>query len=208
MSHKNQEKINKKTLIMDVAEKLFVEKGYANTTMTEIAKKVQIAKGTLYLYFSSKKDLYFTSVERALRTLQDIIIKNFDNCKNGFEKVVSMGKTYVYFSLEYPNYYKLILNYETLEFNFDESDSHVKKAYEKSEDIFKLLVSSIEEGIKDGSIDKYLDPIKISMVLWGEITGLVQQINLRGSLYKKWTNLMPIEIYDYYIEVTQKMLSS
>ncbi|PNR96809.1 TetR/AcrR family transcriptional regulator [Petrotoga sp. 9PWA.NaAc.5.4] len=208
MSHKNQAKINKKTLIMDVAEKLFVEKGYANTTMTEIAKKVQIAKGTLYLYFSSKKDLYFTSVERALKTLQDIIIKNFDNCKNGFEKVVSMGKTYVYFSLEYLNYYKLILNYETLEFNFDESDSHVKKAYEKSEDIFKLLVSSIEEGIKDGSIDKYLDPVKISMVLWGEITGLVQQINLRGSLYKKWTNLTPKEIYDYYIEVTQKMLSS
>lgn len=40
---------------MDAAEKLFIQKGYQNTTMTEIAKKSKLAKGTLYLYFSSKK---------------------------------------------------------------------------------------------------------------------------------------------------------
>lgn len=198
-----EEKMN---LIMNIAEKIFVEKGYQNATMTEIAKKVNIAKGTLYLYFSSKKDLYFTSVERALTTLKNLIIDNFKNCKNGFEKVVTMGKTYVFFSTEYPNYYKLILNYETLEFNFDDKDQHVKKTYERSQEIFELLVSCVKEGIKDGSIDKEFDPSKISMILWGEITGLVQQVNLRGKLYKKWTGLTPIQIYEYYIEVTKKML--
>ncbi len=42
---------------MDAAEKLFIQKGYQNTTMTEIAKKSKLAKGTLYLYFSSKKKI-------------------------------------------------------------------------------------------------------------------------------------------------------
>ncbi len=44
---------------MDAAEKLFIQKGYQNTTMTEIAKKSKLAKGTLYLYFSSKKRSLF-----------------------------------------------------------------------------------------------------------------------------------------------------
>jgi hypothetical protein len=119
-----------------------------------------------------------------------------------------MGETYVSFSLEYVDYYKLILNYETLEVHFDDKDPHVKKAYEKSEEIFKLLVSSVEEGIKDGSIDERLEPLKIAMVLWSEITGMVQQVSLRETLYQKWTGLKPLQIYEYYIEVTKKMLAS
>jgi len=67
LEKKNKEE--KMNLIMNVAEKIFVEKGYEEATMTEIAKRANLAKGTLYLYFSSKKDLYFTSVERALSTL-------------------------------------------------------------------------------------------------------------------------------------------
>ncbi|CEP77843.1 MAG: TetR/AcrR family transcriptional regulator [Defluviitoga tunisiensis] len=204
----DNKKEKKKNLIMDAAEKLFIQKGYQNTTMTEIAKKSKLAKGTLYLYFSSKKDLYFTSVERALRTLKELIDEGINNCKNGFEKVVSMGKTYVNFSINYENYYRLILDYETQETKFDESDPNVKKAYEKSEEIFNLLVSSVTEGKNDGSIDKNLDTTKISIVLWAEITGLVQQVSLRRDLYKKWTALNPGQIFDYYIEVTQRMLSA
>ncbi|POZ88867.1 MULTISPECIES: TetR/AcrR family transcriptional regulator [Petrotoga] len=206
LEKKNKE--GKLNLIMNVAEKIFVEKGYEKATMTEIAKRANLAKGTLYLYFSSKKDLYFTSVERALSALLASIIKKFSSCKNGFEKVVSMGETYVSFSLEYVDYYKLILNYETLEVHFGDKDPHVKKAYEKSEEIFRLLVSSVEEGIKDGSIDERLEPLKIAMVLWSEITGMVQQVSLRETLYEKWTGLKPLQIYEYYIEVTKKMLAS
>lgn len=70
------------------------------------------------------------------------------------------------------------------------------------------MVSSVTEGKNDGSIDKNLDTTKISIVLWAEITGLVQQVSLRRDLYKKWTALNPGQIFDYYIEVTQRMLSA
>ena len=43
----DNKKEKKKNLIMDAAEKLFIQKGYQNTTMTEIAKKSKLAKGTL-----------------------------------------------------------------------------------------------------------------------------------------------------------------
>jgi|SRR5580692_9208457 TetR/AcrR family fatty acid metabolism transcriptional regulator len=49
--------------ILDAARKTFAKKGFADATMDEIAAACGLAKGTLYLYFKSKRDVY-------LRTLQ------------------------------------------------------------------------------------------------------------------------------------------
>jgi len=41
--------------IMDVAEKLFEEVGYHETTMDKIAERVEFSKGSLYNYFENKE---------------------------------------------------------------------------------------------------------------------------------------------------------
>ena len=110
------------------------------------------------------------------------------------------------FSINYENYYRLILDYETQETKFDESDPNVKKAYEKAK---KYLIYWFRQLQKvKMMVLLILDTTKISIVLWAEITGLVQQVSLRRDLYKKWTALNPGQIFDYYIEVTQRMLSA
>lgn len=43
--------------ILDVARRLFVERGYAGTSVQEIAEQVQMTKGSLYYHFSSKEEL-------------------------------------------------------------------------------------------------------------------------------------------------------
>lgn len=43
--------------ILDAAEFLFTTKGYSNTTINDILKKVGIAKGTFYHYFQSKEEV-------------------------------------------------------------------------------------------------------------------------------------------------------
>ncbi len=44
--------------IQSAAMEVFCSKGYQNSTMGEIAKKAKVAKGTVYLYYKSKEDLY------------------------------------------------------------------------------------------------------------------------------------------------------
>ncbi len=43
--------------LMDAAERLFIEKGIATTSIDDIAAGAQVAKGTFYLYFPSKEAL-------------------------------------------------------------------------------------------------------------------------------------------------------
>jgi AcrR family transcriptional regulator len=53
-----EDKIQKKEKIFDAAFEAFLEKGYANTKMSEIAASAGIAKATLYDYFASKEALF------------------------------------------------------------------------------------------------------------------------------------------------------
>ncbi|HEX8903884.1 MAG TPA: TetR/AcrR family transcriptional regulator [Longimicrobiaceae bacterium] len=52
--------------IVEAALDLFVEKGFAATRMDEIAKRAGVTKGTVYLYFPSKEDLFRAVVEEMM----------------------------------------------------------------------------------------------------------------------------------------------
>lgn len=51
-------KADKEKRIVNAATKLFAERGYQGTTIDEIAREANIAKGTVYLYFKDKQELF------------------------------------------------------------------------------------------------------------------------------------------------------
>ncbi len=55
---------DRKEEIVEAALDIFAEKGYFNSRVAEIVEKVGIAKGTFYLYFNSKKDLFLEMINR------------------------------------------------------------------------------------------------------------------------------------------------
>src|SRR5699024_6723315 len=54
----------RKKEIMDVAETLFITKGYAKTTINNILSEIDIANGTFYYYFISKEDVIDAIIDR------------------------------------------------------------------------------------------------------------------------------------------------
>lgn len=52
---------NKRQQILKAALEVFKTKGYANTSITDIAKQADIGKGTLYLYFKNKEELLYSA---------------------------------------------------------------------------------------------------------------------------------------------------
>jgi AcrR family transcriptional regulator len=55
--------------LLDAALELFVEKGFAATRSEEVAARAGVSKGTLYLYFPSKEELFKAVVRQNLSTL-------------------------------------------------------------------------------------------------------------------------------------------
>ena len=67
--------------ILHAALELFVEKGYATTRLEDVAQRAGVSKGTVYLYFDSKEDL-FKSVIRSgiVRAIEEAekLVSGFD----------------------------------------------------------------------------------------------------------------------------------
>ncbi|MCY7012205.1 TetR/AcrR family transcriptional regulator [Streptococcus sanguinis] len=57
---------NKKDFILDTAQKLFMEQGFDQTSISQILEATQIARGTLYYYFSSKEEIMDAIIERTI----------------------------------------------------------------------------------------------------------------------------------------------
>ncbi|MGN0740420.1 MAG: TetR/AcrR family transcriptional regulator [Treponema sp.] len=62
--------------ILDGAVKVFAQKGYDKTTITDIAGELKISQGLCYRYFPSKEDIY----DAALENYADLIVQ--ENLKN------------------------------------------------------------------------------------------------------------------------------
>jgi len=60
--------------LINTAERLFMEKGYEHTAISDIVKELNIAQGTLYYYFRSKEDILEAVVEKSIAVLEQNVI--------------------------------------------------------------------------------------------------------------------------------------
>lgn len=86
INRKQQEYEFKKNLIVTAAKEIFFSKGFENTTMLEIAKKVGYSKGSIYSYFKSKNEVCFCIVNNYFMDIaqlaNEISKRSTQACKN------------------------------------------------------------------------------------------------------------------------------
>lgn len=186
---KEREKEERRNQIIDAAESVFFSKGRENTTMEEIAEEAELSKGTLYLYFNSKQDLYLSINTRGLKILGDMFEEAFESKEKGIDKIEAIGRTYIDFYKQYPNYFFAMVYYESHEINFEEENSCARECHDYGERVLGFVAKAIQVGVEDGSIRPDLDPYTISVSLWGQTTGLIQIVSLKGEHLKEKHNI-------------------
>lgn len=106
----DQKKEIKKNNLLNAAQTLFLEKGVSKTSISEIAERASVAKGTFYLYFDDKDDLL---QQLLYRISHDIIRQAFDyterNLKPEFEEnVITFADWIIVYFTEHTDMLRLI----------------------------------------------------------------------------------------------------
>ncbi len=205
---KEREKLQRKQAIIDAAEKVFFSKGYDSATMDDVADKAELSKGTLYLYFKSKEELYLEIVARAEKLLFDLFEKAVEKESNGICRVRAIGEAFMKFYVEHPNYHSALM--------FDQAKEAVPSELEICETVHEemkknangILVEALQSGIDDGTIRTDINPDLIALVLWGESLGVMQLVKQKGALIKHEFRQDPEEIIKEFFEFTFRALKS
>ncbi|KQC03076.1 MAG: TetR family transcriptional regulator [Methanoculleus sp. SDB] len=185
---RQREKEQRKTEIIDAAERLFFSRTYEAVTMDDIAREVELNKATLYLYFTNKEALFATIVLRGVEILKEKYTACREQSVPGIAKVVLMGQAYYRFAQEYPDYLRLIHFYGSERFSRENPyTAEVGKGYGTCR---SLLQDAIREGIDDGTIRANLDPFLTSMYLMIAFMGIL-------SMEDRWKLVIEAEGFSY-----------
>jgi len=176
---REREKEQRKNDIVDAAERVFFKRGHEYATMDDVANEAELSKGTLYLYFKNKEDLYLAIHLRGNKILHSLFEKAVKNEKSGIEKTRSIGTAYVEYFHKYPDYFNAMLYYESRDIDFADKDSIAAECLVEGKTTMDLLINSIATGINDGSIRSDIDPVKTALCLWGQTTGILQIASLK-----------------------------
>lgn len=143
--------------VVDVATKLFLERGIAEVTIKDIAIEAEIGEATIYRHFLKKANIVLAVV---LKLKEKVFGGYFDlsKGKTGFEKVEMFYYSYLRIFEKSPEYFYFISEFDAY-MQMEEGTS--LEEYEKEVDTFKTQFLEIySEGIKDGSIKK-VDDIEV-----------------------------------------------
>jgi AcrR family transcriptional regulator len=171
-------------LYLGFAEKVFFSKGFNQATMDDVAETAEYSKGTLYLYFKSKEDLYFAIFLRGMNMLLEKIKKQLDENVSGLENLKIMGRTFVNFAFEKTNYMEAMISFENKEFSSGAADDNIDTLL-AIETPISLLNEQVENGIKDGSLRSDFDALTLATTLWSQTLGILTVINKKNKVIEK-----------------------
>lgn len=149
--------IQKKLNILRTAANLFNKKGYYETTIEDISNELNVTKGAIYYYVSSKEDLLFQChdlvASECIEELQ-LIVESSDDPSRKLKNAI---KSLVLFIIEENAVFSVINRTNML------SDETRKAVLEQRDSYEKLFQSIIEEGVQKGVFET--NNIKLARLL-------------------------------------------
>lgn len=154
-----------RSLILEAAKKLFIVKGVEQTSMRAIAEAIEYSPATIYLYYKDKNelihDLHVEGFTRMNQSMAPLI-----HVKNPMEKLAAMGRAYVQFALENPDYYELMFITQKPIEGLEKPENWKEGAL-----TFDSLVNVVHECQSQGKFPGK-DPIRLSFLIWSCVHGI------------------------------------
>lgn len=209
---RQREKERRRNEIIDAAEKVFFSKGMENATMDDIAEQAELSKGTLYIYFPSKEDLYLAITKRGLDILSTMFEKASAKETLGIEKIYAIGQAYRDFAKKHTDYFQAMAYFDLRVKEISEESPNAKASLEQGERVLTTCAEAIQYGMADSTIRSDIDPRKAAIVLWGQTNGILQLMLNKGKHMKTMLNEFgfqtPDEIITYSFQMIRCSLKS
>jgi AcrR family transcriptional regulator len=198
MSPKIVDKKQKTKEIAQAALKLFSLKGYAATSVGQIAKTASIGKGTVYEYFHAKEDIFIASIMEWMSLFEVQLSERIKEIKGPAARLHAFAETNMEL-VDPADPTDLRLSLEFLQHSMLEDGVLYKHRYlvkDMHAGIRKIVVDTLLDGISKGIFRPEIarDAEKIAINLLAYIDG----ISLHSILSKNYFDLK--EQIDFYIQ--------
>lgn len=201
---KEREKELRREAIIQAAQEVFFEKGLGLATMDEIAERAELSKGTLYLYYKSKEDLYITVSMRGVETLAMMFERVVETGQPTLKLVFALGDAYLDFFKQHRQYFRMFAFMQASSLHTQVSQEVLQSCAVHNDRVWKVVVDVIQRAIDEGIFKSDINPWQAAIILWSNGNGLMREMDRAGDHWSMHMNLDLEETarkaYQYLIE--------
>jgi len=178
--------------IIGAAIEVFSKKDFQAASISEIAQRAGIADGTIYQYFKSKEDLFFSIPIEKTDEFRSQLELHLEGISGAFNKIRKFVWYFLYFFKTNPEYGRILM-----------LEMRVSRSFVKTEtyDFLKQSVSQVMniiiEGQKEGVIRQDTDTYILRHLILGILEHMVSRWLLKGETY---------DLLEHHQEVSQILI--
>jgi TetR/AcrR family fatty acid metabolism transcriptional regulator len=166
----------KRQVIIDAAIEVFSRNGFQNSTISQIARKANVAEGTIYQYFRNKEDLFFSIPIDKTKEFYNELELHLEGIHGAENKIRKFVWYYLYHLQENPEYARALMLEMRVNRNFAKA-----KAFEAYRPLTHKILEIIEEGQEEGIIRNDTNKYMIRHLILGILEHIVTRWLLKGE---------------------------
>lgn len=172
-NRKERQKEELRSKILEVAKELFIERGLEETSIRNIAERIEYSPTTIYLYFKDKDDIFYALHQEGFILLNQYL-RVLQNVEDPFERLKAINRAYIDFALENKEFYDLMFISRSPMNALSRDD----EKWVEGNKAFGALIGTVTECIQKGYF-KGMDPEILSFTCWSMVHGICA-LEVRG----------------------------
>lgn len=151
--------------ILESAKEVFFRDGFMEANLDEVAELAHVAKGTLYLYFENKAQLYVEVLSHRGKVFEDKLKGALDPEAPPVEALWDASRFYLQHYVTNREYFQIFWAIENQSVIGELPTQVVEEVTRLWEQSLGTLAGIIERGVKDG-VFAPCDPWEVASILW------------------------------------------
>ena len=161
---KQEEKLEMHKRILNGARKIFLEKGYEQTSMRTIASEIDYSPGIIYFHFKDKSEIFLELHKEGFRLLISQL-KVLDTVADPFERLKAVGRVLIQFAQDNKDYYNLMFILE------EPSKAPQSGGFQIAQEAINYLMDVVKACQKNGRF-KDMDTEYFTFMLLSAVHGI------------------------------------
>jgi len=178
-------KENRKNTILRAARRLFFDRGFKSVTVDNIAAKSEVSKGSIYLCFESKDEIYAQILISDNIALYERI-KNFSATEaSAAQLLLEFARIYVDYFLNDNELFRILMTFmmQTGQMNLTEKQNN--ELIRSTNENIKIISEIIQKGIDSGEFAPISNIRQMQNAIWGMLNGVISLYLFTGNPTKR-----------------------
>ena len=182
---RKKEKENRKNTILKAARKLFFERGFKSVTVDDIASKSEVSKGSIYLCFESKEEIYAQILIADNQALYKRVVNFSSTAATASQLLLEYSRIYVNFFLDDPELFRILMTFmmQTGQMNLTEKQN-AELILSTNQNI-NIISEIIQKGVASGEFSPIDNIWRMQNAIWGMLNGIISLYLFTGNPIKR-----------------------